>query len=120
MKGSIVKVELVNFMTYSHAIFYPGSRLNLILGPNGTGKSSLVCAICIGLAASPKLLGRADKIGDFVKRDAHITSGSVEITLSGGKGKSVVKIFRKIKKDNTSEWKLRGKSSSSKDVARLT
>lgn len=28
----------------------------------GSGKSSLVCAICLGLAGSPKTLGRADNV----------------------------------------------------------
>ena len=29
----------------------------------GTGKSSIVCAICLGLAGHPKLLGRATEVG---------------------------------------------------------
>jgi len=29
------------------------------MGPNGTGKSTIVCAICLGLAGKPKILGRA-------------------------------------------------------------
>ena len=28
----------------------------------GTGKSSIVCAICIGLGGHPKLLGRAKEV----------------------------------------------------------
>ena len=47
-------------------VFNPG--LNLLIGPNGTGKSSIVCAICLGLGGSPKSLGRADKVKDFIKR----------------------------------------------------
>jgi hypothetical protein len=47
--GSIVRVKLTNFVTYTSAVFYPGPRLNMIIGPNGTGKSTLVCAICLGL-----------------------------------------------------------------------
>jgi structural maintenance of chromosomes protein 5 len=47
--GSIVKVKLTNFVTYTEAEFMPGPKLNMIIGPNGTGKSTLVCAICLGL-----------------------------------------------------------------------
>lgn len=47
--GSIVKVKLTNFVTYTEAQFMPGPKLNMIIGPNGTGKSTLVCAICLGL-----------------------------------------------------------------------
>jgi predicted ATP-dependent endonuclease of OLD family len=52
--GSIFRVQLHNFLTYNDAEFFPGPRLNLILGPNGTGKSSIVCALCVGLAGSTK------------------------------------------------------------------
>lgn len=47
--GSIVRVKLTNFVTYTAAEFFPGPNLNMVIGPNGTGKSTLVCAICLGL-----------------------------------------------------------------------
>lgn len=47
--GSIVRVKLKDFVTYTAVEFFPGPRLNMIIGPNGTGKSTLVCAICLGL-----------------------------------------------------------------------
>lgn len=48
--GSIVRMKLTNFLTYDDAEFRPGPYLNMVLGPNGTGKSSIACAICLGLA----------------------------------------------------------------------
>lgn len=50
--GAIVRVKLENFVTYTAVEFFPGPRLNMVIGPNGTGKSTLVCAICIGLGWS--------------------------------------------------------------------
>ena len=50
--GSIVRVKLENFVTYTAVEFFPGPSLNMVIGPNGTGKSTLVCAICIGLGWS--------------------------------------------------------------------
>ena len=47
--GSIVRVKLENFVTYTAVEFSPGPSLNMVIGPNGTGKSTLVCAICLGL-----------------------------------------------------------------------
>lgn len=47
--GAIVRVKLTNFVTYTSAEFFPGPNLNMVIGPNGTGKSTLVCAICLGL-----------------------------------------------------------------------
>ena len=47
--GAIVRVKLNNFVTYTSAEFLPGPNLNMVIGPNGTGKSTLVCAMCLGL-----------------------------------------------------------------------
>ena len=65
--GSIVRVSLKNFVTYTRAEFHPGPSLNMVIGPNGTGKSTLVCAICLGLGWKTEHLGRAKDIGEFVK-----------------------------------------------------
>ncbi len=51
--GAIVRVKLTNFVTYTSAEFFPGPSLNMVIGPNGTGKSTLVCAICLGLGWAP-------------------------------------------------------------------
>lgn len=80
LPGSIVRVEVKNFMTYSHCVIEPGPTLNLVLGPNGTGKSSFVCALCVGLAGSTRLLGRADDVGSYIRRGKN--SGQVEVTLA--------------------------------------
>ena len=53
--GSIVRVKLQNFVTYTSAEFFPGPNLNMVIGPNGTGKSTLVCAICLGLGWGPQV-----------------------------------------------------------------
>jgi len=55
--GSIVRIKLESFVTYDAVEFRPGPYLNMILGPNGTGKSSIACAICIGLGY-PLSVGR--------------------------------------------------------------
>lgn len=54
--GAIVRVKLTNFVTYTSAEFSPGPNLNMVIGPNGTGKSTLVCAICLGLGWGPKVI----------------------------------------------------------------
>jgi predicted ATP-dependent endonuclease of OLD family len=111
--GSIFRVKLHNFLTYSDAEFYPGPRLNLILGPNGTGKSSIVCALCVGLAGSTKLLGRADKVGQFVRHEKE--SGYTEIELFFEGGNKVIR--RNIFRDNKSTWQVNGRDSTLKNVA---
>lgn len=42
-------------------------------------KSSIVCAICLGLAGHPRVIGRAGNIGDYVKTGHE--KGSIEIEL---------------------------------------
>ena len=54
--GSIVRVKLANFVTYTAVEFFPGPSLNMVIGPNGTGKSTLVCAICLGMGWTPKVM----------------------------------------------------------------
>lgn len=34
-EGSIVRVQMHNFISYDDAVVYPGPKLNIILGPNG-------------------------------------------------------------------------------------
>lgn len=53
--GAIIRVKLTNFVTYTSAEFYPGPNLNMVIGPNGTGKSTLVCALCLGLGWGPQV-----------------------------------------------------------------
>lgn len=53
--GSIVRIHCVNFQTYDNVSCYPGPDLNMIIGPNGTGKSTLAAAIAVGLGFPPKV-----------------------------------------------------------------
>lgn len=46
---------MINFMTYDHVEFRPGPYLNMILGANGVGKSSIAAGIAIGLAFNPRV-----------------------------------------------------------------
>ncbi|KAF3911214.1 hypothetical protein ABW20_dc0102702 [Dactylellina cionopaga] len=62
--GAIVKVQLENFVTYTKVTFEPGPSLNMVIGPNGTGKSTLVCAICLGLGFGPEFLPQ-DRVVEF-------------------------------------------------------
>lgn len=51
--GSIVRIKVKNFVTYSQVEVFPGPNLNMVIGPNGTGKSTIVCAVCLGLGWGP-------------------------------------------------------------------
>ncbi|MEW5312584.1 MAG: hypothetical protein WDW38_004208 [Sanguina aurantia] len=131
-RGALMRIKVHDFMTYSGTVIIePGPRLNLMLGPNGTGKSSFVCALCIGLAGSTKLLGRADNLQDYVRRNC--TSFFTEITLSSGGSARPTVVRRDVEKKDRgghnedssrregfeSKWAINGKSSTMDQVKAL-
>uniref|UniRef100_A0A674PF14 Structural maintenance of chromosomes protein 5 n=1 Tax=Takifugu rubripes TaxID=31033 RepID=A0A674PF14_TAKRU len=113
MDGSILRITMRNFLTYDYTEVYPGPNLNMIVGANGTGKSSIVCAICLGLAGKTAVLGRGDKVGLYVKRGCQ--KGSIEIELYKHGGNLV--ITREIHvENNQSHWMINGKQRNQKAV----
>lgn len=118
--GAIVRVRVDNFVTYEHAEFLPGPNLNMVIGPNGTGKSSLVCAICLGLGYHPKHLGRASHVGEFVKHGQD--SATIEVELQKRPKDRANPIIRVQinREDNSRKWWLNGRESSHKAVQELT
>ncbi|KAG8130631.1 hypothetical protein E2320_017235 [Naja naja] len=66
VEGAIVRISMENFLTYDNCVVFPGPHLNMIVGANGTGKSSIVCAICLGLAGKPSFIGRGEKVPNNV------------------------------------------------------
>jgi len=86
--GSIKRIKLTHFLTYRAVEFSPGPRLNMVIGPNGTGKSSILCAICLGLGGEPRLLGRADKVEAFIQNGE--TEAMIELEVKNEHGDDVV------------------------------
>lgn len=120
-RGNILKITMHNFMTYDDCTFEPGAGLNLVLGPNGTGKSSIVSAICVGLHGNPKLLGRASKVNDYIKHGRD--NAYVEIELcdddEGNVSKRVTIRRYWTRGRDTSEWYVNGKHSKSDAVKKI-
>lgn len=113
--GAIIKVKVHNFVTYATTEFTLSPSLNMIIGPNGTGKSTFVCAVCLGLGGSPTLLGRQKAVGEFIKNGED--SATIEITLKNQQGRSNLVIKREIyKKTDKSDWYLQGKPVSERKV----
>ncbi|KAI7820212.1 hypothetical protein BX661DRAFT_189383 [Kickxella alabastrina] len=122
--GSIMHISLRNFVTYDSIELSPGPNMNMIIGPNGTGKSTIVCAIALGLGEKTSVLGRAKDISEFVKHGHE--RGHIEITLAGHGGATagdsgVVKIAREIiREGNKSTWHINGRHATATEVARTT
>ncbi|GKU00065.1 structural maintenance of chromosomes 5 smc5 [Fusarium langsethiae] len=114
--GAIVRVAVENFVTYEKAEFLPGPHLNMVVGPNGTGKSSLVCAICLGLGYSPKHLGRAGSVKEFVKHGKDIATIEIELQKREKDPQNWVVRVQIRREQNTQKWWLNGKESSQKRI----
>jgi hypothetical protein len=70
--GAILRVKMVNFLTFDECEVFPGPRLNILIGPNGilifstfyilsmlgTGKSSVTHAICLACCGGTKDIGQ--------------------------------------------------------------
>ncbi|KAJ4140231.1 Structural maintenance of chromosomes protein 5 [Fusarium equiseti] len=117
--GAIVRVTVENFVTYEKAEFLPGPHLNMVVGPNGTGKSSLVCAICLGLGYSPKHLGRAGSVKEFVKHGKDTATIEIELQKRSKDPKNFVIKVQIRREQNNQKWWLNGKESNHKTVQML-
>ncbi|KAI9804909.1 MAG: Structural maintenance of chromosomes protein 5 [Piccolia ochrophora] len=118
--GSIVRVKLKDFVTYTSAEFFPGPSLNMIIGPNGTGKSTLVCAICLGLGWGPQHLGRAKDLSEFVKHGSAEATIEIELAMQPDIHRANPVIRRQIKREgNKSNFFVDDRPTSLKGVLEL-
>lgn len=117
--GAIVRVTVENFVTYEKAEFFPGPYLNMVIGPNGTGKSSLVCAICLGLGYSPKHLGRAGSVKEFVKHGKDTASIEIELQKRPNDRRNYTIKVQIRREQNTQKWWLNGKETTHKAIQEL-
>lgn len=117
--GSIVRVAVNDFCAYTRAEFFPGPYLNMVIGPNGTGKSTLVNAICLGLGFSPKVLNRADAVSEFVKHGRPSALVEIELKRKPKDEKNYV-IRLKIRRDsNTQKFWIDNREAPHKKVLSL-
>ncbi|KAK7743944.1 Structural maintenance of chromosomes protein 5 [Cytospora paraplurivora] len=117
--GAIVRVMVENFVTYEKAEFFPGPNLNLVIGPNGTGKSSLVCAICLGLGYPASVLGRATSFGEFVKHGKEYAIVEVELKKRPEDRANYIIRLRINREDNNRKFSLNGKEIAHKKIQHL-
>ncbi|KAL8815213.1 MAG: hypothetical protein Q9223_005629 [Gallowayella weberi] len=118
--GSIVRVKLANFVTYTAVEFLPGPSLNMVIGPNGTGKSTLVCAICLGLGWGPQHLGRAKDVSEYVKHGEQEATIEIELARDPRRHRRNPVIKCNIKRENNKcTFSIDGKLSNKKTVIEL-
>lgn len=103
--------------------------MNMLIGPNGTGKSTVVAAIALGLGSSPAVVGRSKNVTEFIKYNAG--SATIELILKSEcanddedeKSNSMppfLTIKRVIRRtelnDSQSDWYINGNISNQREV----
>lgn len=74
--GSIIQVDLVQFLICSNASYRFGPHINLIVSPNGTGKSTAAIAIFLVFLGDTKVINRSN-LKDFIKKGSDHASATV-------------------------------------------
>ncbi|NWR59730.1 SMC6 protein, partial [Bucorvus abyssinicus] len=115
--GIIESIQLKNFMCHSMlGPFQFGSNLNFVVGNNGSGKSSVLTALIVGLGGKATATNRGSSLKMFI-RDGE-TSADISITLRNqGRdafkpevyGESII-VNQHINLDGSRSYKLKSKS----------
>lgn len=80
--------------------------MNLVIGPNGTGKSATIAAIALGLAAKPETIGRSTSLAEFVKNGEEFAM--IEIEIKNDVENEPIVVRRTFGKEKTSKYKFNG------------
>lgn len=104
--GKMFSIYLKNFTTHSELIVYPGQQLNILIGPNGTGKSAIVAAIILGMGGSTKILSEHNKLSDYVKNGKD--RASIRLVLFRDNNGTKSEFRRDFGRDNKSVFTIDG------------
>lgn len=113
--GYLVNVQVENFTTYTFAEFKLSPTLNMIIGPNGTGKSTLVAAICLGLGGKLDLIKRKN-MKSMIKTGC--LDARIRIEIKNTEGKPNIVITRRFT-ERTNAWTIDDSASDEKQVRGL-
>ena len=80
--GSLISVRMVNFMKHSNLCIDLKPHVNFITGRNGSGKSSILVAISVGLGSTSRLSGRGSNLADLIKDGQN--KAIITITIQNG------------------------------------
>ncbi|NXP25346.1 SMC6 protein, partial [Scytalopus superciliaris] len=115
--GIIESIQLKNFMCHSNlGPFQFGSNINFVVGSNGSGKSSILTALIVGLGGKATATNRGSSLKMFI-RDGE-TSADISITLRNqgrdafkpeAYGNSII-VNQHINQDGSRSYKLKSKS----------
>ncbi|NXC95862.1 SMC6 protein, partial [Certhia familiaris] len=115
--GIIESIQLKNFMCHSNlGPFQFGSNLNFVVGANGSGKSSVLTALIVGLGGKATATNRGSSLKMFIQKGE--TSADISITLRN-QGRDAYKpelygtsitVNQRINQDGNRTCRLKSKS----------
>ncbi|NXY58024.1 SMC6 protein, partial [Callaeas wilsoni] len=115
--GIIESIQLKNFMCHSNlGPFQFGSNLNFVVGTNGSGKSSILTALIVGLGGKATATNRGSSLKTFIQKGE--ISADISITLRN-QGRDAFKpelygtsitVNQHINQDGSRTCKLKSKS----------
>ncbi|XP_023031430.1 structural maintenance of chromosomes protein 5 [Drosophila willistoni] len=112
MIGRIKTVYCKDFVSYNEIAYCPKKYLNVLTGPNGTGKSTIVSAIILGFGGEPQLLNRSSSISDYIQSNKTQATIIIEIY---GRGENEIDTFRRtINQTGPSKYAINDKDVSKK------
>ena len=78
-----------------------------------------MCGIALGLGGTPKVLGRADNVSEFIMTG--LDHGFVEVELYGGKDEANFMVRRDLQRSSrgSSKWQINGKQATEQEVKDL-
>ncbi|XP_017034528.2 structural maintenance of chromosomes protein 5 [Drosophila kikkawai] len=113
LMGRIHSVYCKDFVSYSEITFYPKHYLNVLTGPNGTGKSTIVSAIILGLGGEPQLLDRSSSVSDYIQSNK--SSAKIIIRVYGRVANSTETFGRIINSNGSSVFSVNNKDTTKKN-----
>ncbi|XP_055627453.1 structural maintenance of chromosomes protein 5 isoform X2 [Toxorhynchites rutilus septentrionalis] len=111
--GKIKSVAVKDFVTYDVAIFYPDEHLNIIIGPNGTGKSTIVAAVVLGMGGHCKLLSRSGSLEDYIKNGKEVAK--IEVGIYKNAKRAIIMFNRTFDRSGTDRFDIDGTKVSHKE-----
>ncbi|EEA05517.1 uncharacterized protein CMU_025230 [Cryptosporidium muris RN66] len=120
-KGTLYSISLENWMNIEGPLVYVfEDNVNIIAGLNGSGKSSVVCGIAIGLGYDTNILARGHLLASYIRNGCKYSK--LKLILNKDKGQRVT-IDRTLTLSNNNEvrtlWKLDGLKCNEKDITTL-
>lgn len=84
-----------------------------MIGPNGTGKSSIVASIIIGMGGSTKILSERNKLADYVKNGKDVSR--ITVTVYKDERRNVRNFCREFNRQNKSTYYIDQQKVNEKD-----